>query len=713
MSLDAFFQPQSIAIVGASRKKGSVGYSIVYNILSDNYSGSIYPVNPYADSIQGLKCYKSLTNIDVNIDLVVIAVPVHIVVSILEEAGKKNIKSVIIITAGFREVGEEGLDLENQMIDIATKYKMKILGPNTLGLISTSHNLNASFAASSALKGNIAFLSQSGAFCTATLDWSKSVGVGFSYFVSLGNKIKNCGITEVDLLEYWKNDPHTKVILAYLEEISNGQEFMRVAREVTETKPIVIIKSGRTTAGAKAASSHTGSLAGSDIAYEALFKQSAVLRAYDTEELFDYAVALALMPLPSSLSPKIVIVTNAGGFGIMATDAIDEAGLRLSSVSDTTIEKLKRVLPDTASFRNPIDLIGDASPQRYYDALKILLKDNEMEGIIVLLSPQAQTNPPEIASKIVKLVKDKEKPVLCSFSGGDSVEDARKHLMVNGVPVYPFPERAVHAMGVLSKYNQLKQGLEENKPFNLNITKKKQDQVKKLIKKVKNDFRTTLTEQEAKQIANIYGIPVPKEDLAQLKEEAIDHAKKIGYPIVMKIVSPDIMHKTDVGGVKLNIKTKEEVSKYFDEIILSSRAKVPNADIKGVLITEYLPKAKEFFIGMTRDPQVGVLLAVGLGGIYVEIMKDVTFRVAPISIAEGRSMLEELRSYPLLTGVRGEKPADIDAIIDVLLRICQLALDQEEIVEIDINPLFVYENDSKKLPNNRTVVALDVKMVVR
>ncbi|MHA1991206.1 MAG: acetate--CoA ligase alpha subunit [Candidatus Hodarchaeales archaeon] len=713
MTLENFFHPNAIAIVGASRHPGSVGYSIVNNILSDNFSGSVYPVNPKADLIQGIKCYKSLSEIDDVIDLAVVAVPARIVNIILEEAGKIGVKSAIIITAGFREVGDAGLELENQMITIADKYNIKILGPNTLGLISTPNSLNASFAATTALKGKIAFMSQSGAFCTATLDWSKSVGVGFSHFVSLGNKVKNCGVSEIDLLKYWKDDPETKVILAYLEEISNGQEFMKVAREVTESKPVVIIKSGRTTAGAKAASSHTGSLAGSDIAYEALFKQSAVLRAYDTEELFDYAVALALMPLPTSLSPGIAIVTNAGGFGIMATDATEQAGLRLAPVSDETIEKLKNVLPATASFRNPIDLIGDATPEIYQKALEILIKDPFMEGIIVLLSPQAQTNPPEIAKKIVMLVKKKEKPVLCSFSGGISVEDARKHLMTNGVPVYPFPERAVRAMGVLTKYNQLRSELEEKEPINLVINNQNKKKVKNLIKSVKADLRTTLTEQEAKQIASLYGIPVPKEDLARLKLEAIEIANKLGYPIVMKIVSPDIMHKTDVGGVKLNITQDNEVAKYFDEIILSSRSKVPNADIKGILITEFLPKAKEFFIGMTRDPQVGPLIAVGLGGIYVEVMKDVTFRVAPISLADGRSMLEELRSYPLLTGVRGEKPADINAIVDILNRICKLAMDFEEIVEIDINPLFVYEKESKKLPNKRTVIALDVKMVVK
>jgi acetyltransferase len=713
LTLENFFHPNAIAIVGASRHPGSVGYSIVNNILSDNFSGSVYPVNPKADLIQGIKCYKSLSEIDDVIDLAVVAVPARIVNIILEEAGKIGVKSAIIITAGFREVGDAGLELENQMITIADKYNIKILGPNTLGLISTPNSLNASFAATTALKGKIAFMSQSGAFCTATLDWSKSVGVGFSHFVSLGNKVKNCGVSEIDLLKYWKDDPETKVILAYLEEISNGQEFMKVAREVTESKPVVIIKSGRTTAGAKAASSHTGSLAGSDIAYEALFKQSAVLRAYDTEELFDYAVALALMPLPTSLSPGIAIVTNAGGFGIMATDATEQAGLRLAPVSDETIEKLKNVLPATASFRNPIDLIGDATPEIYQKALEILIKDPFMEGIIVLLSPQAQTNPPEIAKKIVMLVKKKEKPVLCSFSGGISVEDARKHLMTNGVPVYPFPERAVRAMGVLTKYNQLRSELEEKEPINLVINNQNKKKVKNLIKSVKADLRTTLTEQEAKQIASLYGIPVPKEDLARLKLEAIEIANKLGYPIVMKIVSPDIMHKTDVGGVKLNITQDNEVAKYFDEIILSSRSKVPNADIKGILITEFLPKAKEFFIGMTRDPQVGPLIAVGLGGIYVEVMKDVTFRVAPISLADGRSMLEELRSYPLLTGVRGEKPADINAIVDILNRICKLAMDFEEIVEIDINPLFVYEKESKKLPNKRTVIALDVKMVVK
>ncbi|MFW9930780.1 MAG: acetate--CoA ligase family protein, partial [Candidatus Thorarchaeota archaeon] len=526
------------------------------------------------------------------------------------------------------------------------------------------------------------------------------------------NKIKKCGVTEIDLLNYWKDDPETNVILAYLEEISDGAKFMATAREVTETKPVVIIKSGRTTAGAKAASSHTGSLAGSDKAFEALFKQSAVLRAYDTEELFDYAVALAMMPVPTSTSPSIAIVTNAGGFGIMATDATESSGLRLAHINDDTIEKLKKVLPDTASFRNPIDLIGDATPERYVNSLEILMNDDSIKGIVVLLSPQAQTNPPEIAKEIAQLMKSKKKPVLCSFSGGNAVESSRKTLMLSGIPVYPFPERAVRAMGVLTKYAQLKQVVEKKDFETISITKSDNLKITKIITSVKEDLRTTLTESEAKQIANIYGISVPKEYLAKTKDEAVKLAKKIGFPIVMKIMSPDILHKSDVGGVKLGITSESEVKNSFDEIILNCRTKVPKADIRGVLITEQIEKAKEFFVGMTRDSQVGPLLAVGLGGIYVEILKDISFRVSPITRSEARTMLEELKSYPLLTGIRGEKPSDIEAFVDVIIRISKLSVDYTEISEIDINPLFIYEKDSKN-NSKQNAIALDVKMIIK
>ncbi|MFX0206987.1 MAG: acetate--CoA ligase family protein [Candidatus Hodarchaeota archaeon] len=707
--LDCLFSPRSIAIIGASRKKGSVGNSIVQNMISAQFKGKIYPINPKATEILGLKCYKSINDIEGDIDLAIISIPARFVNSVLEEIGKKGTKAVVCVSAGFREVGAEGEELEEEMRKIGVKHRMAILGPNCLGLISTPQRINASFAHANALPGKIAFMSQSGAFCTVSLDWSLSVGLGFSHFVSLGNIVEDCGISPINLLEYWKKDPNTVAVLGYLEEISNGAEFMKAARNAK--KPIIVVKSGRTSAGAKAASSHTGSLAGSDNAFEALFKQSAVIRAYTTEELFDYATAF-MMPMPRS--NRISIVTNAGGMGIMATDAVEGAGLELASLNHDSVIRLREVLPAAASLHNPVDIIGDAPPKRYKDSIEIIIKDENVDGIVVLLSPQAITAPDEVAEILVEIAQNTDKPILTCFSGGDSVEPARKKLMMNRIPAYPFPERAVAAMGGLTRYSRLKAQIEARDIVPLSIPEKTKQKVHEIFNTVRTDYRTVLTEEEAKKIAAAYGIPVQLTKLAKTRTEAHQFGKEIGFPVVMKIVSPDIMHKTDVGGVRLNIE-ENEVEDVFDQIMQSARVNVPHADLRGVLIERMVPKGKEIFIGMVRDPQVGPLLAVGLGGIYVEVLKDVAFRVSPISHADARAMIEEIRSYPLLAGVRGEPPSDIQGIADILVRVCALAQDFPDLVEMDINPLFVYpqQRNPGKNDSTQSVLVLDVKMTIK
>ncbi len=707
--LDCLFSPRSIAIIGASRKKGSVGNSIIQNMIDAQFEGEVYPINPKTTEILGLKCYKSITDVEGDIDLAVIAIPARFVNVILEEIGQKGTNAVVCVSAGFKEVGTEGEELEEEMSKIGLKYGMKILGPNCLGVISTPQAINASFAHANALPGKIAFMSQSGAFCTATLDWSLSVGLGFSHFISLGNIVEYCGISPIDLLQYWKDDPNTVAVLAYLEEISNGAEFMKAAKDVK--KPIIVVKSGRTSAGAKAASSHTGSLAGSDNAFEALFKQSAVIRAYTTEELFDYATAF-MMPMPKS--NRICIVTNAGGMGIMATDAVEGAGLQLANLTAEIETQLSKVLPAAASLHNPVDIIGDAPPKRYKDSIEAIVKDKNVDGLVVLLSPQAITEPDEVAQILIEAAQKTEKPILACFSGGDSVEPARKKLMMNRIPAYPFPERAVAAMGGLARYSRLKAQIETKDEIPLSIPKEAKQKALEIFEAVRADYRTVLTEEEAKRVAGAYGIPVQQTKLAKTRAEAIQFAKDIGFPIVMKIVSPDIMHKTDVGGVRLNVQEKDVVET-FDQIIQSARINVPQADIKGVLIERMVPKGKEIFIGMVRDPQTGPLLAVGLGGIYVEVLKDVAFRVAPISRSDARAMIEEIRSYPLLTGVRGEPPSDIAGIAEILVRVCALAQDFLELAEMDINPLFVYaqQRNPDKSSSTQSVLVLDVKMTIK
>jgi len=694
--LEAFFNPRSVAVIGASRSKEKLGHGVLANLIEYGYPGQIYPINPKADEILGLKCYPSVLDVPGPIDLAIVVIPAQFVAAVLEECGQKGVKGVVIISAGFREAGREGVKRERKIVDIAKRYKMRLVGPNCLGIIDTVCPLNASFAAGMPPKGTIAFMSQSGALCTAILDWALAAGIGFSHFVSLGNK---ADVAEVDLLEAWENDPHSNVILTYIEGLPAGRKFMEVARRVTRRIPVIAVKAGTTSAGSRAVSSHTGSLAGSERAYEAAFRQSGVLRAESIQHLFDYSLAFAYQPVLRG--KRIAIVTNAGGPGVMATDALEREGLSLASLSRDTIEFLRTHLPPAANIYNPVDVLGDALADRYGLALEAVLKDKNVDGVIVILTPQVMTKIEETARLVGEIAARYDKPVLGCFMGEAKVSAGIKILNEHKIPNYPFPERAVGAMRAMMDYRRWL----ERPPLKVEEFEVDREKVKEIFAQVRAEGRVTIGDAEAREIMQAYGIPIPQSKLARTPEEAVEIAEEIGYPVVMKVASPDILHKTDIGGVKLNIASATDVRDAFDLLVYRATRFMPDAEIWGCLVQEMVKEAKEVIVGMNCDPQFGPLVMFGLGGIYVEALRDVSFRVAPFSRQEAEEMIREIRSYELLKGVRGERPADIAAIVDCLLRVSQLATDFPEIVELDINPLMVKEAGGG-------AVAVDMRLVL-
>jgi acetyl coenzyme A synthetase (ADP forming)-like protein len=695
--LEMFTDPKGVAVIGASASPEKLGYAVLHNVIQYGYQGHVYPINPKATEILGLPAYPSVLDIPGPVDMAVILVPAKVVPGVLDECGQKGIKGVVVISAGFREVGREGRQLEQQLIETARRYGMRLVGPNVLGIIDTVASLNASFAAAMPRPGKIAFMSQSGALCTSVLDFALGAGIGFSRFYSIGNK---ADINEIDLLRAWLEDPQTRVIAAYLEGITNGPEFMKVARQVTRQKPIVSIKSGTTSAGSRAASSHTGTLAGSERAYQAAFKQTGIVRAGSVLELFDYAQAFSRQPLPDS--DAVAVVTNAGGPGIMASDAIERIGMRLASLTPDIQQKLRAALPAAASVINPIDVLGDAPADRYAVAIEAALSDPNVGLVLVVLTPQTATQIPETAQALGKLARQTGKPTFAAFMGDEAIRPAVDILTEYSVPNYQVPERAVAAMAAMWHRRQWLNTPELN-PDQLAADR---DQVRQVLGSIRSQGRVTAGDSEARDILDAYGIPLPKTGLARTVDEAVALAETIGYPVVMKIASPDILHKTDIGGVKLNLGSAEDVRDAFDLIVYRATRFMPDATIWGCQVQQMVKGGKEVIIGMTRDPQFGPLIMFGLGGVYVEALKDVTFRVAPIDRREAREMLGEIRAYNLLRGVRGESASDLDAIVDTLVRVSALVTDFPEIVELDINPLLVF-------PVGQGVLGLDMRLALQ
>jgi acetyltransferase len=680
------FKPKNVVVVGASREPGKVGHAVLRNIIESGFKGEVYPVNPRADKVLGLNAYKSVLEVPGDIDLAVIVIPAQAVLDVMEECGRKGVKYAVVISAGFKEIGGEGIEREGKLIEIARKYGVRVVGPNCLGIIDLHTPLNASFASIPETKGGIAFISQSGALLSAILDWAPKAGIGFSKIVSLGNK---ADLNEVDFLTYLGEDPETKVILLYLESIADGRRFIEVGSTVTRKKPVILLKGGITEAGAKAALSHTGSMAGGITALKAALRKAGIIQVSSVSELFDMAIAFNSQPIPAG--SRVGIVTNAGGAGVVISDLLVSRGLKLAEPSRYTVDYLRSVLPPVASVYNPVDVIGDAKADRYGVAIEALLKDPNIDSLLVILTPQVVTEPEETAKVIVELSRRyPSKPILAIFMGGGKVEKATRILIENNIPVYDMPERAVTAVLGLSNYRELRELLTKALEY-VEVFDVDKEKALEIIEEVRRQGRRVLLEHEAKEIVRSYGIPVVPTKLAVSEDRAVEIARKLGYPVVVKISSPDIIHKSDIGGVITNLKSDDEVAEAFRTVISNARRYVPTASIYGATVQKMVPKGREVIIGATKDPVFGHLIMFGLGGIYIELFKDVSFRLAPLSIYEAKEMITETKAYTLLRGFRGEPPADINSIINILLRVSKLVTDIPQIVEIDINPLFVYE----------------------
>lgn len=701
-----FFNPKSICVIGASNTPGKVGHTVMNNLIKSGFTGNIYPINPNSDEILGHKVYKRVLEVPEDIEIAIFTIKSLYVPDVAEECGRKGVKGLIIISAGFKEVGGNGVIREENLIEITKKYNMRILGPNCLGFIGI--NYNGSFAAYSPKKGNIAMISQSGAMLTGMMDYSMEQPYGFSCNISLGNK---ADLGAVDFIEYLANDDQTKVILCYLESIKDGDRFLEVVPKAAKKKPIVILKSGVSTAGARAASSHTGALAGSDIAYDLAFEKCGVIRARSIEELFDYGETFIYQPIPKKNS--FAIVTNAGGPGIVATDAFEKERIGLAEFSESMLHKLRKNLPLEASIFNPVDIVGDAGPERYEFALKTIFGlNNEHEnaklnnsinthGVLVILTPQAQTFPTRVA-KLIYDIKSKhlsDKVVVCSFIGEKSIAEGRNFLKNNKIPCYHFPDKAAHSLKTLIKYGEYlkKEPIEEILISNFDV---KKNRVQEIFDDARKDNRTVLLSFETSEVFDCYGINSPISKLARTPNDAKklvrELSKKTGKT-VMKIVSPQIIHKTDVGGIILNVETEQQAYEAYIQIIDNvKRFGTQIARIYGVEVQEMIDfkkeeKVNELIIGMSKDPQFGPMLMIGSGGIYANFLKDVSFALAyKFTKEDAKRTLQATKIYNLLEGVRGETRSDIDAILDVLLRLSQLVNDFPDIVELDINPLLSF-----------------------
>jgi len=700
------FQPLSIAVIGASREAGKLGHTTLKNIINSGYKGRIYPVNKNADEILGLKCYPDVRDIPGDIDLIIFSVPAPFVLPILKSAvaGKKNLKSAIIITAGFKEIGLEGARMEKEIRQVFKQNNIRAIGPNGVGFIDMATPLNATFLPADKLPphGRITFFSQSGGLCMAILDWTIQEQIGISKLISLGNKID---VNEIDLIDYLAQDKDTSVILGYLEAIEKGRDFMEVARRVSRIKPIVMVKGGSSEAGSRAASSHTGSLAGQDRAYQAAFGQSGVIRVETLPELFDVARAFATYSGSDAASksiklkgPRIAIITNAGGPAVMATDQIEKSKiLQMAQFTEQTIAKLRSGFPPGANFYNPIDVIADATYERYSLALESAHNDKNVDGLLAILLPASKEKQPEsIAQAIVDMFRKSQKPILACFMGGEIAAHGVAIIKQAGIPCYPYPEQAIVAFKAMLQYSNW-----QNKPQEpaVKLVSKPAEGIKKLL----GSSSQTFTTDDVLRIINGYDIPIPDFKLAQSLAQALESAEAIGYPVVLKLIAAEFSHKTDVGGVKLNIHTPAELNKAYREIIQSVARFSPTAVIKGIMVQKMVAGGKEIIIGVSRDRQFGHLIMFGLGGIYVEVLKDVSFRLAPLKMSDVEAMIREIKTYPLLKGIRGQEPSDLQNLKETILKISQLVTDFPQITELDINPYKLF---------NKGGTAIDARITI-
>ncbi len=684
-ALESIFAPKNVAVIGATEKEGSVGRTILWNLISSPFGGAVFPINPKRSSLLGIKAYPSIKDVPDTVDLAVIVTPSTAIPGIVAECGEMGVKGVIVISAGFKEIGPEGVELERQLLENARKYKMRIVGPNCLGVMSPVSGINATFAAGMARKGNVAFISQSGALCTAVLDWSFKENVGFSHFVSVGSMLD---VDWGDLIYYLGDDPHTESIVIYMESIGNARSFLSAAREVALTKPIIVIKPGRTEGAAKAAASHTGSLTGSDEVLDVAFRRAGVLRVNNISEIFSMAEVLGRQPRPKG--PRLTILTNAGGPGVLATDTLLTNGGELAEVSQETMDKLSEFLPSAWSHNNPIDIIGDASPERYAKSLEVAAQDPNSDGLLVILTPQAMTDPTATAEALKSYAKSYDKPILASWSGGQEIAAGESILNKAGIPTFAYPDDAARAFTYMWQSSHALKTLYETPslPMDEEGSGPDREKASQIIEGVRKSGRTLLTEVESKELLGAYGIPVTPMLIATTPEECAAKSKQLGFPVVIKIHSETITHKTDVGGVKLNIKDEAAAIAAYEEIKESVTRLVSAKDFLGVTIQPMVKmEGYELIVGSSIDPQFGPVLLFGMGGQLVEIFKDRALSLPPLNTTLARRMMERTKIFHALKGVRGRKPVDLAALEKLMVRFSQLVVEQPWIAELDINPL--------------------------
>ncbi|MGB8779748.1 MAG: GNAT family N-acetyltransferase [Candidatus Bathyarchaeia archaeon] len=702
LNLDKIFNPKTIAVVGASDEVGSVGYALIKNFIDLKFEGKIFPVNLHKSEILGLKAYASVEQIPETVDLAVIATPSRTVPDVLEQCGKAGINGVIIISAGFKEIGPEGRALEDRITEIRKKYGMRIVGPNCLGVIRPSISLNATFMSKMPKPGKIAFLSQSGALGSAILDWAMHENIGFSNFVSLGSMVD---VDFGDLIDYFGTDPKTRSILMYIEGITDARGFMSAARHFARTKPIIVIKAGKFSESAKAAASHTGSLTGEDLIYDKAFKRAGMVRVDDIADLFNCAEVLGMQPLPQG--PNLAIITNAGGPGVMATDALIARGGKLAKLSEKTMEKLNSILPHYWSRGNPIDILGDAKADRYRAVVEACLDDENVDGIAIIYTAQAVAEPVAVAKSIVELCKSRgslNKTILTSFMGYGAVEEANRVFHENSIPTYSTPEQAIKTYHYMYQYKRnLELQYETPEELPVDVVPPKRP-LMAIMRNVASENRETMNEAEAKTFLEYYNLPVVKTRVARTEDEAALLAQQIGYPVVLKIVSPQIVHKTDAGGVVLDIGNETEVRNAFNHIVKAGKEHNPNAEILGVTVQPMVKKqGYEVIIGAKADPLFGPVILFGMGGVGVELFKDFALGIPPLNQTLVRRMMEETKVYQLLRGYRNVPPANIKLLEEILVRFSQMLVDFPQLREVDINPLFI---------NEKEAIALDARIVI-
>jgi acetate---CoA ligase (ADP-forming) len=683
-SLDAIFNPRTIAVIGASRTPGTVGYEIVHNLLAEGFTGALYPVNPKATSVHSVPAYARIEDVPVPVDLAIVTVPKERALEVAEACGRSGVRALVVITAGFKEVGGAGVEREQQLLAVAQRYGMRIIGPNCLGVVSTAEDvrMNATFAPIMPPAGPVSFMSQSGAMGVTILDYAAEYGIGVHHFVSVGNKVDVSGN---DLIEYWATDPTTRVILMYLENFGNPRKFTRIAREVTKSKPIIAVKAGRTAAGARAASSHTGALAGLDTATDALLAQCGVLRVDSVEELFDMAMAFGQLPVPQG--NRVAVVTNAGGPGIIITDACEARGLVVAELSAETQARLRQNLPEEASVRNPVDMIATATPESYRLALEAVLADPNIDAAIAAFVPPLRVRQQDVARSIVAARQTcPEKPIAAVLMGRAGLPEGRADLREAGIPAYIFPESAARSLAAMYRYRQWQQRPAGTiREFDV-----RRDEVSRIIAAACSRGGGFLEKDDVLSVLGAYGLDTLGSGRAASADEAVSVARSIGLPVVLKVDSPDIVHKTDVGGVALDLRDDDAVRSAFDGMMQRVRAVHPDARVDGVTVERFVRGGRETIIGVSQDPSFGPVIMFGLGGIYVEALRDVAFRVQPVSDVDAAEMVRSIRGVQLLEGMRGEAPSDMAALEEAIQRISQLVGEHPQIMELDINPFIVF-----------------------